>query len=384
MFARLETLAGEHCEWHDERTEKRWGKVVYRWFVDFPLAVLGGAWEAAYGAAMERVGKEEYKTIVRRFIYREQSTAEAKLAKRLWGSERQMVVETKTAFQRVAIHNETADLGSPYSLSLDGYVQSNGLDESVYHGVMVHTALLAHPHPERVFLGGSGEGFALRDVLMHSSVSEATMVEIDGELVDMSKRWLGAYHKGSFDDPRARVLIGDARGYLESNETDRAFDVILLDFNEFYHDVEGEDLTQCLNLGGLFSVEFFAAVKRRLRPGGVMLAQTPSYEECSVRNSLAQVFGQIHYAAMPMIAYPFNLFAVASDSVDAPALTAEDIDGRAAERLSGPTWYTGAAYDRLWDLERLLLAESRLPCRSDCVIRDQPDGATECTRNAGS
>lgn len=35
-------------------------------------------------------------------------------------------------------------------------------DEAIYHECLVHPALLAHPNPKRVFIGGGGEGATLR------------------------------------------------------------------------------------------------------------------------------------------------------------------------------------------------------------------------------
>lgn len=39
-------------------------------------------------------------------------------------------------------------------LLLDGKVQSAEADEFVYHELLVHPAMLLHPHPKRVFICG--------------------------------------------------------------------------------------------------------------------------------------------------------------------------------------------------------------------------------------
>ena len=40
------------------------------------------------------------------------------------------------------------------SLILDGKTQSTEKDEFVYHESLVHPAMLCHPNPKRVFIGG--------------------------------------------------------------------------------------------------------------------------------------------------------------------------------------------------------------------------------------
>ena len=57
---------------------------------------------------------------------------------------------------------------------------------------------------------GGGEGATLREVLRDPSVRRCTMVDIDGEVVELSKKYLPEWSDGAFDDPRARVIIGDA------------------------------------------------------------------------------------------------------------------------------------------------------------------------------
>ena len=54
-------------------------------------------------------------------------------------------------------------------------------------------------------------GATLREVLVHESVRSATMVDLDGELVDLCRQYLDAFHMGAFDDPRGRLIIGDGR-----------------------------------------------------------------------------------------------------------------------------------------------------------------------------
>ena len=57
-------------------------------------------------------------------------------------------------FQLVQVIN-TSPFGR--TLIMDGHTQSAELDESVYHECLVHPAMLAHPNPKTVYIGGGGE-----------------------------------------------------------------------------------------------------------------------------------------------------------------------------------------------------------------------------------
>ena len=75
---------------------------------------------------------------------------------------------------------------------------------------------------------GGGEGATLREVLKHNTVREAVMIEIDGELTNISRTYLPEWSDCSdimaesdnivasscFDNSRATVHFEDAFGYF--------------------------------------------------------------------------------------------------------------------------------------------------------------------------
>ncbi|MGH9204623.1 MAG: methyltransferase domain-containing protein, partial [Vicinamibacterales bacterium] len=138
-----------------------------------------------------------------------------------------IIARTKTKFQDVAIQ-EFEHLGRV--LILDGKIQSAEVDEYIYHELLVHPAMLAHPKPRRVLLCGGGEGAPLREILRHPSVESVVMVDIDAELVALCREHLPAWHAKAFDDRRVRVLHADARAFVE--RTDERFDVIVNDITD--------------------------------------------------------------------------------------------------------------------------------------------------------
>ena len=115
---------------------------------------------------------------------------------------KQVIYSGKTKFQSIDI----VDTGSfGISLVLDGKIQSSEQDEFIYHEALVHPAMLSHSNPERVFIAGGGEGATLHEVLTHNTVRRVAMVDIDKEVVDICRRFLATFHRGSFNDPRAEI-----------------------------------------------------------------------------------------------------------------------------------------------------------------------------------
>jgi spermidine synthase len=152
------------------------------------------------------------------------------------------------------------------SLLLDKFIQSTERDEYIYHELLVHPAMAMHPNPERVLIIGGGEGATLREVLKHSTVKEAVMVDIDPVVVEFSKRYLEHMHQGSFNDPRARVYIMDGYEYVKKAPSGY-FDVVIMDLTDPYASEIAKPL---------YSREAFAEIKRVLKADGVVATQAGS------------------------------------------------------------------------------------------------------------
>ena len=163
----------------------------------------------------------------------------------------------RSPFQEIAIV-ETEDFGRV--LLLDGVVQTTERDEFIYHEMLAHVPICAHPGPKNVLIVGGGDGGCVREVLRHETVERITLVEIDEMVVDCCRAFLPGV-AGGLDDPRVAVRIEDGVQFIAGCE--EAFDVILVDSTDPVG--AANPLTQ---------VSFFRAAKRALRPGGLYAAQT--------------------------------------------------------------------------------------------------------------
>jgi spermidine synthase len=288
------------------------------------------------------------------------------------------VVKKTTAIQDVEIV-ETPSYG--YMLILDGLIQSAEDDEHTYHEALVHPGMIAHENPREVLIIGGGEGATLREVLRYRSVERATMVDIDGELVELCKEHLDDWHQCSFDDPRAEVVIGDGRAYLET--TDRTFDVVICDITDFLD--HGPAMR-------LYTREFYELIRRRLNPGGVLIVQALETSNCDweehamLVRTVGQAFSVVrsYTAFVPSFIYTWG-FLAASDTVDPLKLGTEQVDARIAHRLTSELRsYDGITHRGLFSLAkdlRALLAEPG-PILEDATIEswamdEGPDDADE-------
>eukprot|EP00929_Paragymnodinium_shiwhaense_P109205 TRINITY_DN75563_c0_g1_i1.p1 TRINITY_DN75563_c0_g1~~TRINITY_DN75563_c0_g1_i1.p1 ORF type:complete len:488 (+),score=96.34 TRINITY_DN75563_c0_g1_i1:87-1466(+) len=380
-------LCSEDSFWQADG--KAWKTAKRKWLERFPKKLLGAEWSEGYAELRDRIGADEYDKLVKSFISGDQTRAEKKFKKAML-SKAKRAVQVKTDFQSVAIWNMSSRKDGkpwkthdrvPFALYLDGWIQSSGLDEGVYHSVMVHTAMLAHESPRTVFLGGSGEGLGLREILRHKDLGEVVMVDIDGQFMDACKHALKSWHKGSFDNDKADVRTGDARAYLENDELGRRFDVVILDFNEFYLPGDG-DMQECLVMGGLFTREFYGAAKKRLKPDGILLAQMPSHAECAIIQTLETLFKYVRVAAVPMVGFPYNFFIVASDTVDVSTVSAAEINQRMSSRFTtasaADSHYSGELHQALFDFSRALEETGAFPCTGKCVLADMRNGKQAC------
>ena len=176
--------------------------------------------------------------------------------------------------QRFRVVRTLAHVRSPYQdiqviesashgrvLVLDGAIQITEADEFVYQEMLAHVPLLAHGAARRVLIIGAGDGGVLRRVLQHRGVEHAVMVEIDGEVIRLSREHLPGIGGDAWTDPRAEIIVGDGIAYVAAAAPD-SFDVIIV------------DSTDPVGVGeALFTDAFYAGCARVLSADGLVVNQ---------------------------------------------------------------------------------------------------------------
>jgi spermidine synthase len=238
-------------------------------------------------------------------------------------------------------------------LILDGDTQSSQADERIYHESLVHPALAALRRRGEVLILGGGEGATLREILRSEEVRRCTMVDIDGDVVELSKRHLPEWAEGAFDDPRARVIIGDALCFL-AEDKDR-YDLIVSDLTEPLEDSPSNPL---------FCDAVFGDIKRRLADDGVYVLQasTAGFHNMRLHAKMARTLRRYYrhvrsfYTHVPAFDNDWA-FLACSDAVDVGALSVEHVDAYIGKLRGENYFYDGQTHQRLFNLPLYLRRE---------------------------
>jgi spermidine synthase len=256
----------------------------------------------------------------------------------------------RTPFQDVAVIR-TPVFGK--MLVLDGDTQSSQADERIYHETLVHPALASVDRRSEVLILGGGEGATLREVLRRSDVARCTMVDIDGDVVDLSKRYLPEWADGAFEDPRARVIIGDALAFLRDDPS--TYSVIISDLTEPLEDSPSNPL---------FCEAVFRDIKRRLAPDGVYVLQasTAGFHNMRLHAKMARTLrGHYRHVRSFFTHVPaFDndwAFLACSDGADPAQLPADRIDSYVAGLRGENYFYDAETHRRLFSLPLYLRRE---------------------------
>ncbi len=242
-------------------------------------------------------------------------------------------------------------------LAIDGWTQSAQDDEAQYHETLVAPALALLPRePRRVAILGGGEGATLREVLRFRDVERCVMVDIDAKLVAICREHLPEWSAGAFEDPRAELVIGDARDFLASSR--ETFDVIVADLPDACF---GEPLQ------ALYSRRFYELVRARLAPDGLFVTQavdalalgTDLIQTPIIRRTVRAAFGHAHVYARYIPSFwsewTWVLAGPGLRDEDPAAVPPEEIDRRLADRRD-PRFplrtYDGEAHRHLFFLSK--------------------------------
>jgi spermidine synthase len=162
-------------------------------------------------------------------------------------------------------------------LMLDGATQITKKDEFIYQEMMSHVPLFAHGSARDVLIIGGGDCGIAEEVLKHRSVRCLTQVEIDPAVVQFAKEHFPEFTRPVFADKRFESVIDDGMKYVA--RTERQFDAIIVDST----DPQGPGKV-------LFSHKFYAACKRCLNKGGVLVTQSgvPLFQPAELASSISK------------------------------------------------------------------------------------------------
>lgn len=177
-----------------------------------------------------------------------------------------IVYARTTHYQRIVVTRRRAG----FQLFLNGNLQFSSTDEYRYHEALVHPAMTLASEGgrvvRRVVVLGGGDGLAVREILRYPSVESVTLVDLDHDMTELSRRFhpLAELNGHALEDPRVRVVNMDAMLWLE--EDTPPFDAAILDFPD----------PNSFALGKLYTTRFYRLLKQRLAPDAAVSVQCTS------------------------------------------------------------------------------------------------------------
>ncbi len=199
-----------------------------------------------------------------------------------YGVKGEILINHKSKYQEIIIIN-TKNYGNV--LMLDGCWMTSDKEEKYYHECLVHPALISKINPCNILIIGGGDGGTARECLKYNNILNIDLVEIDADVIEISKKYLSQIGQNSWEDKRLKINIVDGFEWVK-NCKDDYYDIILVDCSD-----AKEHAT------GLFSLGFYQECKRILKSDGIFATQSESPES----------FKEIHLKILNLINNVFNI-----------------------------------------------------------------------------
>jgi spermidine synthase len=148
-------------------------------------------------------------------------------------------------------------------LVIDGFLMLSARDNFLYHEMLAHPALFAHPAPRKVLIVGGGDCGTLREVLKHDAVEQVSQVDIDERVTRICEDWFPELCSAN-GDPRARLAFADGIQWVKDTPAG-SLDLIIVDSTDPIGPGEG-----------LFTETFYRDCHTALAPGGMLVQQSES------------------------------------------------------------------------------------------------------------
>lgn len=214
--------------------------------------------------------------------------------------------KSKSKFQDIMVFE------NPYFgkiLVLDGVVQITERDEFFYHEMLTHVVMSAHPNPQKVIVIGGGDGGTVREVLKHRSVKKVFFIEIDKEVINVSKKFFPNVACG-MKDKRVEIKCMDGAEFVKGRNSD--IDVVIVDSTDIIGFAKS-----------LFTKKFFNSIKNCLTEDGMFVTLSESLHfhrniVAEVQKTMRSVFPVVGLYTAPIATYAGNwwTFSVASKKLD--------------------------------------------------------------------
>ena len=148
-----------------------------------------------------------------------------------------------------------------------GKIEASTADRDVRtQRLLGHLPAMAHPRPKKILVVGCGSGMTAGSFLLHPSVEEIVLCEMEKCVIEASRDNFADFNYGVLQNPGTRIVHDDARHFLAT--TRESFDIITTD--PIHPWVKGA--------ATLYTSEFFQLCKTHLNQDGIVTLWVPLYE----------------------------------------------------------------------------------------------------------
>jgi spermidine synthase len=157
------------------------------------------------------------------------------------------------------------DLSEEYAFVVNGKSDGSALGDAPTQVMGGLVGALIHPDPRRVLVIGLGTGSTAGWLARVPSVERVDVVELEPAIVHVAEV-CAPVNGDVLHNPKVHLTIGDGREFLLTSRD--SYDLIFSEPSNPYR----------IGVASLFSQDFYQAVARRLRPGGIFLQWLQGYE----------------------------------------------------------------------------------------------------------
>ena len=177
--------------------------------------------------------------------------------------ERRLVVEDGLT-ELIAV---TESEGEGRTLHTNGHAMSSTLPLSQrYMRALAHIPLLSMDRPESVLVIGFGVGNTTHAATLHPSVRRVELADLSRDILAHASYFADA-NAGVLSNPKVAVHINDGRQHLQMQPAN-AYDLVVLEPPPIAY----------AGVSALYSREFYALVRSRLKPNGYISQWLPAYQ----------------------------------------------------------------------------------------------------------
>jgi spermidine synthase len=198
-----------------------------------------------------------------------------------------VIYSKQTKYQKLVITQSSSD----YWLFINGNQQLSTVDEIMYHEPLVHPLLKLYPHPRDILIMGGGDGCAAREILKYSDVQNITLVDLDPGMTQLAIEHpvLSEINQHSMENEKVTIINQDGYTYLEKGN--HYFDIIIIDLPD----------PKTIELGRLYSYEFYKLCFRSLKPNGLVITQAGSpYFAAKAFKCIDKTMAEAGFSTVPL------------------------------------------------------------------------------------